>query len=148
MKPVSDVIVLPDKLYMLYIIVFYRWMMMQKDDDDKLLIVNFAESFMKPSVTLCTNQLYATHLPRYTTHSTATRTILNNMKFYRDIRNVCIVYVVCGFSSIINKKRIYFLSLYLQASIIDNALKNIGPIVVCLHEYIFLFFLTLSLNNI
>ena len=90
MKPVSDVNVLPDKLYMLYIIVFYRWMMMQKDDDDKLLIVNFAESFMKPSVTLCTNQLYATHLPRYTTHSTATRTILNNMKFYRDIRNVCI----------------------------------------------------------
>ncbi|XP_065362219.1 mucin-2-like [Calliphora vicina] len=101
-KPVPEVNVLPDKLYMLYIIVFYRWMMMQKDDDDKLLIVNFAESFMKPSVSLCSNNLYGAYLPMYTTHSTATRTILNNLKFYRDIRN---------------------------ASIIDNALKSIGSIV-------------------
>lgn len=83
-----EVNVLPDKLYMLYIIVFYRWMMMQKDNDDKLLIVNFAESFMKPSVSLCSNNLYGAYLPMYTTHSTATRTILNNLKFYRDIRNV------------------------------------------------------------
>lgn len=61
---------------------------MQKDNDDKLLIVNFAESFMKPSVSLCSNNLYGSYLPMYTTHSTATRTILNNLKYYRDIRNV------------------------------------------------------------
>ncbi|KAM7355086.1 uncharacterized protein ACRADG_001297 isoform 5-T6 [Cochliomyia hominivorax] len=101
-KPVPEVNVLPDKLYMLYIIVFYRWMMMQKDDDDKMLIVNFAESFMKPSVSLCSNNLYGAYLPMYTTHSTATRTILNNLKYYRDIRNACMI---------------------------DNALKKIGSVV-------------------
>ncbi|XP_075164000.1 uncharacterized protein LOC142236651 isoform X2 [Haematobia irritans] len=90
-KPPSEVQCLPDKLYILYIIVFYRWMKMQIDNNNQELIINFAESFMKPRVSLCTNQLYCQHLPVYTRHSTATRTILKDMKFYKDLRNACII---------------------------------------------------------
>lgn len=75
---------------MLYIIVFYRWLKIQTQNDDKQLILRFAESFMKPKVSLCTNSLYAQHLPHYTRHSEATRTILTNLQFYKDLRNVSI----------------------------------------------------------
>lgn len=73
---------------MLYIIVFYRWMSMENNEDAKQEIVKFAESFMKPAATLASNKLYAVHLPLYKTYSTATRSILNNLKYYKDIRNV------------------------------------------------------------
>lgn len=64
-------------------------MKLQPDNDDKMLIVNFAESFMKPAVTLCANASYCPYIPIYTAHSTATRTILNNMENnYSKIRGV------------------------------------------------------------
>ncbi|XP_073836170.1 uncharacterized protein isoform X2 [Musca autumnalis] len=91
LKPPTEVQKLPDKLYMLYIIIFYRWMKMQKDDCDQQFIVNFAASFMKPNVTLPTNPLYCRHLPKYTQHSEATRTILKQLIFYKDLRNACII---------------------------------------------------------
>uniref|UniRef100_A0A1I8NP39 Uncharacterized protein n=3 Tax=Stomoxys calcitrans TaxID=35570 RepID=A0A1I8NP39_STOCA len=91
LKAPAEVQQLPDKLYMLYIIVFYRWMKIQQDAGDAEAVLNFAESFMKPRVSLCTNQLYCQHLPRYSRHSMATRTILKNMHFYNDLRNACII---------------------------------------------------------
>lgn len=80
--------VFPDKLYMLYIIVFYRWMSMENNADAKEKIIDLAESFMKPAATLASNKLYAIHLPSYKTYSTATRYILNNLNCYKDIRSV------------------------------------------------------------
>lgn len=79
---------MPDKLYMQYIILFYQWMRLDANLESQMRIIEFAERFMRPADTLRNNASYAYNLARYSSNSTATRTILYNMKFFQDLRNV------------------------------------------------------------
>lgn len=124
---------LSDRLYMQYIIVFSQWMKLDESLEWNMRIIEFAEKFMRPSSTLCNNPLYAYNLPRYSSNSVATRTILHNMKFFNDLRNVSSIIVLFNIYLLSNFIFYVYFNVHKQASIRDNSMLNAygGVVVSC-----------------
>ncbi|XP_067646702.1 uncharacterized protein [Eurosta solidaginis] len=86
----SDQKELSDKTFVQYIIILHQWKEMLRDQFEQVELINKAQHFMCPTKTLHSNSIYANHLPIIHTRKNAAKDILNNLKFFQDLKNAAI----------------------------------------------------------
>ncbi|XP_037934143.1 uncharacterized protein LOC119668639 [Teleopsis dalmanni] len=82
--------VMSDKLYIQYLIVFHQWKLLEQDLEQQIRVLNYANSFMRPSGSLRFNIHYNYYLPQYDALRTATKYILENLNYFTELRNASI----------------------------------------------------------